>query len=142
MSNSNLGAGKEVLSYCSKCKLTLAHIIVSMKDVVTIGKVECKTCHAVHAYKDPLAAKSKSRTGRVGVLKRGASKAEMNSNVWEAAMNDQGRKHHPYSVASKFSLGDIIAHPKFGPGVVERMLDDNKIEVIFKGDVKTLIHNS
>ncbi len=138
MTSSNLGAGKEVLAYCSKCKLALAHIIVSMKSNTTVGKVECKTCHATHAFKDP-SAKPKTR---LSSLKKGPSKAEQNTNMWEKAMKDNGRKHHPYSISSKFSLGDIITHPKFGDGVVDRMVDNNKIEVIFKGDVKTLIHNT
>ncbi|MFW5887898.1 MAG: hypothetical protein ACOCUH_03765, partial [Bacteriovoracia bacterium] len=62
---SNLNAGKDVLSYCNKCKLALAHIIISMKDDKNIHKVQCKTCNSTHAYKDPSAAmtKKKRKTG-------------------------------------------------------------------------------
>ena len=54
-----IGVGKETLSYCSKCKLTLSHIIAAMKDLDTIAKVFCKTCKATHAYKDPNKASKK-----------------------------------------------------------------------------------
>ena len=68
----SFSAGKEVLSYCGKCKLPLGHIIVSMKDTATIGKVTCNTCKATHMYKDPAtktkkvkAAKTTRKTFRI-----------------------------------------------------------------------------
>ena len=60
-----LSVGKEVLSHCSKCKLILAHIIVTMKDTKTPDKVQCKTCKATHAFKDPGASKSKTSVDKV-----------------------------------------------------------------------------
>ena len=73
---SSFSAGKEVLSYCGKCKLPLGHTIVSMKDSATIGKVECNTCHAVHMYKDPAskAKKVKSTSGRKKTTRKKAIK--------------------------------------------------------------------
>ena len=58
---SKISAGKEIISYCGKCKLSLAHMIISMKDVNSIGKVQCKTCDATHAYKDPATKTKKVR---------------------------------------------------------------------------------
>jgi len=40
----------------------------------------------------------------------------------------------------RFNEGDIIDHVKFGPGIVEKVVDD-KIEVIFRHEIKTLVHN-
>ena len=40
----------------------------------------------------------------------------------------------------KFHEGDIIDHTKFGPGIVEKVVDD-KIEVIFRHEIKTLVRN-
>ena len=74
---SQLGVGKEVLSYCNKCKLTLAHIIVTMKSENTIGKVQCKTCGGSHAYKDPSAVKaSKTRRGKKASKKTASKDVE------------------------------------------------------------------
>lgn len=135
-----LSVGKEVLSYCSKDKGTLAHIIVNMKDEHTIGKVECKTCHAVHAYKDPSKVKERKKTSKTSKGKTKTSKLS-NSDMWLEAVNNSQAKSQPYSIKHKFENEDIIDHPKFGPGVVSRLIDDNKIEVIFRHDVKTLLHN-
>ncbi|MCR9204011.1 MAG: hypothetical protein NXH75_05515 [Halobacteriovoraceae bacterium] len=50
-------------------------------------------------------------------------------------------KSQKYSLKEKFELGDIIDHPKFGPGIIDKLIDADKIQVIFRHDIKTLIHN-
>jgi DNA-directed RNA polymerase subunit M/transcription elongation factor TFIIS len=134
-----LSAGKEIVSYCNKCKQNLAHIIIVMKDADTIGKVECKTCGAKHAYKDPSkvkATKVKSRS----TTKRAKSEESV-SDLWLAALNKSTAKSQDYSPKTKFSEGDIIEHKKFGPGIVEKVFDGNKMEVIFRHEIKVLMHN-
>lgn len=135
---SQLGVGKEVLSYCNKCKLTLAHLIVTMKSDTTIGKVQCKTCQGTHAYKDPSNVKaSKTRRGK----KTKASTKDSISDIWMEKVASSSSKSQKYNIKTKFELGDIIDHPKFGPGIIEKLIDADKIQVIFRHDIKTLIHN-
>jgi hypothetical protein len=44
-----------------------------------------------------------------------------------------------YDVGQTFKEGDLVRHSKFGDGVVVRVLDAKKIEVLFKdGDARTL----
>lgn len=131
-----LGVGKEVLSYCSKCKLTLSHLIVAMKSPKTINKVVCKTCKATHSYKDPNKASKKK------VIPH-RKKAEMRNNekTWEEALKQSSIKMVEYSPKTKFIKGDLINHPTFGKGVIEKLVDKNKIEVLFKENRKTLVHN-
>lgn len=133
---SEVGVGKEVLSYCNKCKLALAHLIVNMKSETTIGKVTCKTCDATHAYKDPSKVRAKKKTTGARKGKATASIADL----WLDAVGKAGGSEKPYSPKAEFSLGDIIDHPKFGPGVVEKCFDGNKIEVIFRHEIKVLMH--
>ncbi len=135
-----IAVGKEVLSQCSKCKHALAHIIVTMKNEKTIGKVQCKTCEHTHVYKDPSKvklkkAKAKSKTGR-----RKSSENSI-SDIWMEAINKSSSKSQAYSIKNNFIIGDIIDHTKFGPGVVEKLMDQDKIEVIFRHDIKILMHN-
>lgn len=139
-----VGAGKEILSHCSKCKLTLSHIIVAMKDENTIGRVMCNTCKAVHAYKDPSKQKEKkaaSARKASGVSKRTQKAMKASADLWLDAVGKSTSKSQDYSPKLAFIKGDIINHSKFGPGVVDRLIDKNKIEVIFRQEVKTLIHN-
>ena len=139
---SQLGVGKEVLSYCNKCKLTLAHIIVNMKSETTIGKVQCKTCKGTHAYKDPSAVKaSKTKRGsKVGSAKKKTTQNSI-ADIWLEKVASATSKSQKYSIKTKFELNDIIDHPKFGPGIVDKLIDADKVQVIFRHDVKTLIHN-
>ena len=134
---SDIAVGKEVLSFCSKCKLALAHLIVNMKNANTIGKVECKTCHKVHAYKDP----SKVKARRTKSSSKTEASNDSIADIWMAAVNNSSAKSQKYSIKGTFQKGDIIDHPKFGPGVIDKTIDDNKVQVIFRHEVKTLIHN-
>ncbi|MCP4912339.1 MAG: hypothetical protein GY909_04405 [Oligoflexia bacterium] len=137
---SKIGVGKEVLSYCNKCKLTLAHIIVTMKTVSTIGKVECKTCKATHAYKDPSAVKAtKTKTG--GLKRKASKKTESISDMWLELVSKATSQSQKYSPRTEFKQGDVIDHPKFGPGFIDKLIDNDKIQVIFRHEIKTLIHN-
>lgn len=134
---STFAAGKEVLSYCGKCKLPLAHIIISMKDPSTIGKVQCKTCGANHMYKDPAhkAKKVKSTSKRKGTTRKTVSVGDL----WMEEMGKASGKAKAYSIRDTFEVGDIIDHKKFGPGIVQANVDD-KIEVLFQHELKLLVH--
>ena len=133
-----LGAGEEVLSYCNKCKLTLAHTILAMKDAKTIQKVKCKTCGSTHAFKDPSTAGKKKSTGP---RTRKTTKSVNVSELWMEQMAKTQAKSREFSIRTKFELGDVIDHKKFGPGIVQTVLDGNKIEVLFRHEIKTLVHN-
>ena len=136
---SSISAGKEVLSYCGKCKLPLGHIIVSMKDEGTIGKVECNTCHAVHQYKDP-ATKTKKVKKSAGTTKRRSTRKSVSvDQLWMEEMGKASGKAKAYSIRDEFESGDIIDHKKFGPGIVQGLIDD-KMEVLFEHEIKLLVH--
>jgi hypothetical protein len=136
---SQLTVGKDVLSYCTKCKLNLGHTIVAMKDVKHIAKVKCNTCLTLHAYKDPSVSSKQNKTRTKKTLMT-PSKIISVSDLWMEKMSSTKKKSTPYSMDLKFLKGDIIDHTKFGPGIVEKVVDD-KIEVIFRHEIKTLVHN-
>jgi hypothetical protein len=46
----------------------------------------------------------------------------------------------PYTVKGIFGLGDKLSHPTFGDGIVGKLIYPNKLEVIFRNDVKVLIY--
>ncbi|AUN99469.1 hypothetical protein DOM21_03535 [Bacteriovorax stolpii] len=140
---SSIGVGKEILSHCSKCKLILAHIIVTMKSATEADKVQCKTCKATHTFKDPSATKKKTSIDRVIKNARsagGKKSSESVTDLWTKAMNKTTSQGKEYSTRDSFQMGDVINHPTFGQGVVEKLIDNNKIEVLFKDDYRTLMH--
>ena len=139
-----ISVGKEVLSSCSKCKLILAHIIVTMKDAKTPDKVQCKTCKATHGFKDPGAKKAKTSVDKV--IKSAKAKAagkksnETVGELWTRAIGKSTAGSKSYTIKGSFIMGDVIDHPTFGQGVVEKLIDNNKIEVLFQDDYRTLMH--
>lgn len=134
---SKYSAGKEVISHCGKCKLALSHTIVSMKDSSTIGKVECKTCKATHAYKDPSTKTKKVRSK--SMIPGGRSKSMSVNDLWTEEIGKAQGKPISYSIRHTFSAGDMIDHKSFGLGIVQGIID-GKIEVLFQHDIKTLVH--
>lgn len=141
-----LSVGKEVLSNCSKCKLILAHIIVTMKDTKVADKVQCKTCKSTHAFKDPGSTKTKTSVGKV--IKNAKAKSRTGSKkstesvgeLWTKAIGKNTVDSKSYTIKGSFVTGDVIDHPTFGQGVVEKLIDNNKIEVLFQDDYRTLMH--
>ena len=135
---SKYAAGKEVISYCGKCKLALSHTIVSMKDSSTIGKVECRTCKATHAYKDPSTKTKKVRSK--SMIPGGKSKSMSVNDLWTEEIGKAQGKPIPYTIKHTFEAGDMVDHKKFGLGIVQGLVD-GKIEVLFQHDIKTLVHS-
>ena len=130
-------AGKEVLSYCGKCKLPLGHTIVAMKDTHTIGKVKCNTCQAVHMYKDPATKSKRAKSSSTTTRKR--KKAISVNDLWIEEMGKAAGKSVKYTIRETFEVGDILDHKSFGPGIVQNLVDD-KIEVLFQHEIKLLVH--
>ena len=46
----------------------------------------------------------------------------------------------PYRITLKFSQGELVRHPKFGDGVVARVIDRGKAEILFKDGPRTMAH--
>lgn len=134
---SNLGAGKEVLSYCGKCQLKLAHIIISMKDMATPNKVQCKTCQGTHQYKTQATTSGSSNKikSKTPLITKSAEE------LWNEAMkNNANKTKKEYTIRAKFGIGDLIVHPSFGEGFVQANLSNDRIEVLFRNDIKNLVH--
>jgi hypothetical protein len=59
--------------------------------------------------------------------------------AWEKAIAGKGMSDfRVYRVSHIFKEGDLVRHSKFGDGVVTRVIDQNKVEVLFKDKTLTL----
>ncbi len=132
----------ETLAYCTSCKMDLNHRVVAMKGD-KIAKVECLTCRKEHAYKSPKGATEPG--AKVSKRKKKSDDDTPKANPieleWEKLMSDH--KDAPikaYNTKGHFSLGDKLNHPTFGDGIIGKLIYPNKIEVIFRHDLKVLIY--
>lgn len=149
-----LKAGGEVDSWCTKCKLVLNHRIIAMVGSKPV-RVECSTCGSHHNFRAhapgaaPAGTTTRERASGAGAstgvsrAARGPSKAEQErvsrEQSWEKAIAGKGvRDFKPYRVSETFQSGDSVRHAKFGDGVVMRIVDAHKVEILFKEEAKTL----
>lgn len=131
---------EEIISYCTKCRIDLAHTVMAMQGDRVI-RVICKTCRGEHAYRSPKGITDPSMNP-VKVKKESVAKTVVSmAEEWEKRMAEhRNTPVKDYSVKTGFKTGDRIEHPTFGTGLVEKTFHPNKIEVIFKTEIKLLIH--
>jgi hypothetical protein len=138
----------EVDSWCTRCRLILNHRIVSMK-AGKAHQVECLTCRATHLWRShapgdkpapgtseraraPSSSASSARVPRV-------SAAVRHEQTWEKAISGRGvHDFKSYNTSASFREGDLLRHKKFGDGVVTRVIDGSKVEVLFRDEQRTL----
>lgn len=146
-----LRAGGEVDSWCTKCKLVLNHRIIAMVGAQP-ARVECSTCGSHHNFRarapgDKAApAAGGARAPRAAASPRsvrGPTKAQQaildRERTWERAIAGKGvRDFRPYRVSETFSEGELVRHSKFGDGVVTRIIEGTKVEILFKDEHRTL----
>ena len=125
--------GQELPSYCNACEEPTTHAILTLFKKGTPNKCECKTCGDKHRYQDP-DKPNKSPVGKKATPKISAGEA------WKKAIAGATGAGIPYSMTGEFSEGNLIDHPTFGLGVVEEIVDQNKIKVTFEEGAKILIH--
>lgn len=128
MENNQIRTGGTIDSWCGKCKMMLAHTIEALVGRKP-ARVHCNTCGSQHSYKasEPVKAvrpqSSKPRASRYQGLLKGSHEAPRN-----------------YSPKEKYQSGDVLQHPTFGVGVTTAVKDESKIEVLFEGGSKVLVH--
>lgn len=146
-----LQAGGEVDSWCTKCRLMLNHRIIAMVGGVP-ARVECSTCGSHHNYRarppGEKAPSTRSRSTAGGAAPRTTTRAALTKaqqaalereKSWErATLGKTASEFKSYRIDLTFSEGDLVRHKKFGDGVVTRVLDTNKVEILFRDEPRML----
>ncbi|MCC6557157.1 MAG: hypothetical protein IT372_29745 [Polyangiaceae bacterium] len=155
--------GGEIDSWCTKCRLDLTHRIIAMVGDV-VKRVECKTCGSHHNYRAPKSerdrkaaarpassfAASRSSDGRASsgsprpASERltAAQRAERDQiAAWEHAIAGRpSTAFKPYRITLVLGEGELVHHSKFGDGVVAKVIDNGKVEILFKDGPRTMAH--
>lgn len=149
-----LRAGGEVDSWCTKCKLVLNHRVIAMVSSTPV-RVECSTCGSHHNYRPrapgdkAVATTSRSTSGsgggsaaprstRASVTKAQQAALDREKSWEKATLGKTASEFKSYRVDETFSEGELVRHKKFGDGVVTRILDPKKVEILFKDEPRTL----
>lgn len=140
MTEQTLQAGSPIESKCLKCKgVTTHHVVVVVDGKVT--KVQCKLCGGRHIYRSPAAEKSPvKRTPKPKKNAIPARRVPLVAEEWEKMFKSADPSRAiPYSMVGTFPVGALIEHHTFGLGFSKRVIRPNKVEVLFKDSIKTLI---
>ena len=119
--------GGDVDAFCTRCGLLLGHTVIAMVGPRPV-KVECNTCRTVHALRRGPAAPRPAL-----VRPRPAGFDQL------LAARDASTARR-YSPRERYAEGQVLDHPQFGRGFVSALRDGGKLEVTFRGGVKTLVH--
>ena len=150
--------GGEIDAYCTKCRLDLTHRIIAMVGDA-VKRVECKTCGSHHNYRRPkserdarmakLEKRDEERRAATSASSGGGSKAAREERAARAEREQTSAWEHAiagkptsafvaYRISLTFGPGDLVKHPKFGDGVVAKVIDASKVEILFKDGPRTM----
>ncbi len=133
--------GSTVDSWCTKCKLVLAHTVEAMVEG-KITRVHCNTCRGQHAHRPnaPGAATKTAGTTRKSPARKSADSTPKRSEYETLLRGRSGDKARTYATSERFAPGELIKHASFGLGVVVGERDSVKIDVHFPDGPKVLLH--
>jgi len=133
--------GKNVDSWCTRCKLVLAHTVETMTGE-KITRVHCNTCGGQHAYraKPPRTRAATGRAPGSQGVGRAINEQASRPSRYEALLRGRtAAAARPYSMSARFKAGELISHATFGLGAVTGERDNIKIEVLFTDGPRVLV---
>jgi len=134
-------AAKDIVAYCVSCKMDLAHTVVAMNGE-TVKRVLCNTCNKEHIYRAPKGERSPT-SKKKPVRKKRTQKIVAPDVLWEKAMDSaQDLPSNLYTFNGSFESGEKIDHKTFGLGLITKLIQPNKMEVIFKEGTKLMIRGN
>lgn len=134
---------KTILLFCPRCKRETDNTITSFIGQ-KIRRVRCEVCKSEYNYHRIQALKKRMEEDS-SIKSSEAKEHESQQNcyrIWEDLMlGRDASTAQPYNIKDKYFENDLINHPVFGIGVVRTVMEDYKIEVVFKNSIKILAHN-
>ena len=122
--------GDTIDARCTKCKKITNHVVVAMVDIKPVD-VQCNTCNVTHRYRTPATI--------LNAAKRASDSMLALKNEWAKfgmATNNENVKD--YSMDKEYRVKAVIKHPVFGLGLVQRVVGDRKMEVLFEDGKKMM----
>jgi hypothetical protein len=138
-------AGSEIDAYCTKCRMVTNHRVVAMLDGV-VKRVICLTCEGQHNFRPPPGQKKttspkikRERKGAVKTISTGGAPLSDWIRLKESLIPDE--EIAQYRMTDSFEEGQAVEHPKFGLGFVTKVVNNQKINIMFEREIKTLVMN-
>ncbi len=145
-------AGQEIDAQCPKCELLLAHTVLAAVNGVP-ARIMCNTCKREGKWRASMspgtkvagAAPKRTTTDADGTVRVTSKRSPPEDPAvgWANQMRlaaNTGRATKSYDMKGAFEIGEVIAHARFGDGVVRDAPAADRIVVVFKEGAKVLAH--
>jgi hypothetical protein len=131
MQSITLSSGDPIEARCTKCRKNTAHIIITMAEEGP-DQVQCGTCKRQHKYRPPTAA-------RKTALRRTVDPNATARKEWEDLRPGMdSAEATDYSMNAACKVGELIKHPVFDLGLMQRVVGPQKVEVLFEDGKKRM----
>jgi len=135
--NERAEVGTYIVTRCSRCDNNMNHVVVAKGADNLVARVKCLICGSEHNYKHEAIKKASSPR----VTKVSAAPKSSSSKLFEEAKSTSINKVPvDYNIANSYAKGTLLQHINWGEGVVFKVFDD-KIEVVFRNSIRTLVQN-
>ena len=121
----------DIMEWCPNCSDVKPHIQVGEGGV----KIKCLECNLEHLRDD---AQDDSFEEAVP-HEEDLSTEEARHAAWLLHTNVDESEMIPYSIRIRPKVGDVIRHSKFGIGVVVKLGDATRAEILFKDEIRRLV---
>jgi hypothetical protein len=132
--------GDIVEARCTRCRTLTNHTIIALVET-RIARVQCNTCGGTHNY-HPAAAAAPARPARQPAARpasKAAGRVSADLLAWQQACSEvEVASAVPYAMDRPYKVGDLVAHPAFGVGIVTAVIPPNKGEILFQAGRKLL----
>lgn len=131
MLNKQMAPGAPIEARCTKCRKNTNHIVVAVVEDTPV-KVQCNVCEGQHKYRPPTASSKKTSTSP-------SSYRTLEHKKWESLCGEpEQRVAKKYSMTGVYKMNELVRHPSFGFGVVQRVLGARKVEILFESGSKLM----
>jgi len=115
---------------CTNCRKNTDHLVLEIVDGAP-KKVQCTHCNRQHAYRPPTAPRKPAT--------RKALPIDNEREEWKRLQpNLNHRQARPYAMTEAYKVNNIVDHPNFGLGLVQRIVGPHKMRILFADGCKIL----
>ncbi len=135
--NDKADVGTYIVTRCSRCDNNMNHVVVAKGADNYVARVKCLICGSEHNYKhEPIKKILSAKISKISATPKSSS-----SKLFEEAKSSSVNKVPvDYNIADSYVKGTLLQHLNWGEGIVFKVFD-NKIEVIFRDSIRTLVQN-
>lgn len=139
LKTAKMSAGAYVKYHCSKCDLELGHTVVAMMGSEP-ARVRCNTCKSERNYRQ---TKRLTKVLDSETPVREARPKLAQPDLYRAKLKEfADRTPKKYRIDIEVFENDQIDHPKFGIGIILKLIHPDRMDVLFQDENRVLMRRA